>query len=86
MVTTITVQLYGHGGNNAVVQLPDRKHVGVVIQLDTLQGLVDDARHLAAELIAAGLASRINDQAIGIAEQLESILLHLKSEIAMTQK
>ena len=37
----ITVILYGHGGNNAVISMPGRRFPGVVVQGDTLKSILD---------------------------------------------
>jgi hypothetical protein len=55
MSKKITVELYGHPGNNAVVRMPDRQNPGVVIKADTLGSLADDARVLANVIRANGL-------------------------------
>ncbi|HWG70121.1 MAG TPA: hypothetical protein VN692_11960 [Steroidobacteraceae bacterium] len=81
MSKTITVQLYGHPGNNAVVRMPDRQNPGVVIQADTLGALADDARRLANAVKASGASAMIADEAAALADRLQEIFARLEAEM-----
>jgi hypothetical protein len=81
MNKTITVQLYGTLGNNAVVRMPERRNAGVIVQADTLHSLATDAREIAERLKAAGANGDLLDDAEGLAEHLEELFNTLRREL-----
>lgn len=81
MSKTITVQLYGAPGNNAVVRIPGRRNAGVVIQADSLHSLAADARSIAERLKAGSIGPDLSDDAEGLAETLEGLFDSLKAEL-----
>jgi uncharacterized protein DUF6959 len=81
MTMMITVKLYGHPGNNAVVRMPDRQNPGVVMQADTLGALLDDARQLAIDVKACTASAPIADEAAALADRLQEIFTHLETEV-----
>lgn len=81
MRKTIEVSLYGAGGNNAVVRMPERRNAGVVVQADTLHALAADARRIAEELKVSAPGSELADEAEALAEQLEELFDTLKAEL-----
>jgi hypothetical protein len=83
MSKKITVELYGHPGNNAVVRMPDRQNPGVVIQADTLGSLADDARVLANVIRANGLSALVANDAAALADRLQEIFARVEEEMAL---
>ena len=82
MSKMITVQLYGHPGNNAVVRMPDRKNPGVVIQADTLGALATDARALAKLAEVEKASELVVEEAAALADRLQEIFEGLAKEVA----
>ena len=84
---TKTAQLLSPQHNFAVVQLPQRQFPGVVIQGDTLNGLVGQLARMKSLLAASDLqelASEIDDMSDLLASALTSyILICARNSIAL---
>ena len=82
MSKTITIQLYGARGNNAVIRMPERRNAGVVVQADTLYSLAADAREVAERLKGSPLgSSELADEAEALAVKLEELFETLRLEL-----
>lgn len=68
----LTVLLYGEQTNNAVIKLPDRMYPGILIQIDTLENIIDIAKDLVNLSIKNGDLDLI-DEAEGLFEMLKDI-------------
>lgn len=77
----LEVQLYGAGGNNAVVRMPGRRNAGVVVQADTLLSLATDARDVAERLKDGSAGAELAGDAEALAESLEELFATLKAEL-----
>lgn len=81
MSKTIEVRLYGSGGNNAVVRMPERRNAGVVVQADTLRSLATDARDIVERLKTGANGVEVANDAEALAENLEELFETLKAEL-----
>lgn len=81
MKNTISVELYGRPGNNAVIQMPGRVNCAVAIQADTLMGLVEDATELASQLQLRQGQSDLAEEAAALAERLRDIYSAIEIEL-----
>lgn len=71
-MATIEVELLTNQGNNAVVRLPERKYPGVVIQGDTLNGLIATTSE-AVEALDRGDRDEAREVLRELAMQLQEI-------------
>lgn len=72
MMRNITVELYGPGGNYAVVRMPERQSYGVVFQSDSLAGLVADLKEV-TQLMKSGASEEAFQELESIRERLAEI-------------
>ena len=75
-----TAQILSHIPNSAIVQLPDRRFPGIVMQGDTLSNLFDSAKFLLAEF------KRLRDEegyygTLMFAEQMQAQLVHYEETL-----
>ena len=69
------VELFSPSANYAVVQLPDRKFPGVVVQGDSLNELVRDISAM-AELLSANRLEDLRDEIDYMRDKLTEVLGH----------
>ena len=81
MKTDLVVTLYGEATNNAVVRLPGRKNVGVVIQSDTLQGLLGSVSEV-LQLIKNGETDEATDELDFLRDRLLEMRDGIVAELA----
>lgn len=74
---TETAKLLSPAVNFAVVQLPDRQYPGVVVQGDTLNGLVSQLGRMQSLLDARELED-LQDEITEMSDQLEAALDYYK--------
>ena len=67
----IEVRCYSDEGNNAVLQLPNRRSPGILIQEDSFKNLLEMARTV-RNLSGVG-SEALRDEAEGLVEYLEDI-------------
>jgi len=80
MKKEISVALYGEEANYAVIRLPDRKNPGVVVQADSLAGLIEQLSSALGALDARDL-----DEAFAeiesIRDNFEALYKNIESEL-----
>jgi uncharacterized protein DUF6959 len=70
---SILVRCYSSGANNVILQLPDRKFPGILIQGDTFRNILEMARTVRT-LVRSG-DKDLQDEADGLVSTLEDIYL-----------
>ena len=71
-----SVEIYSDASNAAVVRHPGRNFPGVLVQGDTLQGIVHSLECVHAE--ASNLSEEAADELGDVLERLSELLMHYK--------
>lgn len=72
-MTTTSAKLLGPAANFAVVQLPGRRYPGVIVQGDTLKGIVEQLTRM-KELLALRQLETLTEEIDELSDQLSQAL------------
>jgi hypothetical protein len=81
MKSNISIELYGHLGNNAIVRMPGRKNPGVVVQADTLAEFARRVRLIVKLASSSPAGEELVDEAASLTDEFDELIRKLNSAL-----